>query len=124
MTNRLVLDEFGASFISDIRDRVIEKYDKTVAKKAKSQSCIEISNMLDQFSNVQKQAIRKLIINTVDDALHNTLWFIEQNEDTYDLIVSKSEAKYNLVKESDGLCGELYSEDGWIQQYSKYAHSE
>ena len=30
----------------------------------------------------------------------------------------------NLVEESDGLAGELYTEDGWIKRYSKQRTGE
>ena len=33
------------------------------------------------------------------------------------------EAGENLAELSDGLCGELYGEDGWIERFSGYPAS-
>ncbi len=43
-------------------------------------------------------------------------------------IVDKEEAENNGIEGigdiSDGLAGELYSEDGWIANYSEYPYNE
>ncbi|MDE6209993.1 MAG: hypothetical protein K2M73_10030 [Lachnospiraceae bacterium] len=47
------------------------------------------------------------------NVLDSFLFMVEQHEDIcllYDNI--------NLNEESDGLSGELYTEDGWIEKYS------
>jgi hypothetical protein len=47
---------------------------------------------------------------------------LEQHEDEVDLLFSEDEdsGKENIRELSDGLSGEIYTEDGWIAKYSNY----
>ncbi|MDF2859636.1 MAG: hypothetical protein K0Q87_5487 [Neobacillus sp.] len=54
----------------------------------------------------------------VDTTLHHLLWTFEQNE-LIDINVANGDSKQISIKEiSDGLAGELYTEDGWISRFS------
>lgn len=55
-----------------------------------------------------------LIPEIVDVSLHNMLFMIEENDDIELLFENE-----NLKEISDGLAGELYTEDGWIDKFSK-----
>lgn len=46
--------------------------------------------------------------------MHNMLFMLEEHEEIEMLYAGE-----NIVEESDGLSGELYTEDGWIEKYSK-----
>jgi hypothetical protein len=47
-----------------------------------------------------------------------------ENSEEFDLIkTSNSGNELSLREISDGLCGELYTEDGWIERFSKYPPS-
>ena len=46
---------------------------------------------------------------------------LEEYQDEMRLVVKdQDDAEHSLVDISDGLCGELYTEDGWIEKYTKY----
>ena len=53
----------------------------------------------------------------VDITLHYFLWFIETNEDI-DLQLTTDKGLISLNNISDGLAGELYAKDGWMDQFS------
>ena len=57
-----------------------------------------------------------------DMSLHNVLSMIESS-DEIDVIVNEDGNKISVKDVSDGLAGELYSEDGWLLKYSKYPSS-
>ncbi len=71
------------------------------------------------FSLQQREAPRTLCAHLTDHVLHETLSFFEQSE-RWRLA---DEAGENLAELSDGLCGELYGEDGWIEKFSGYPAS-
>lgn len=60
------------------------------------------------------EIVRWLIPEIVDVSLHNMLFMIEENDDIELLFENE-----NLKEISDGLAGELYTEDGWIDKFSK-----
>ena len=46
-----------------------------------------------------------------------------ESSDEIDVIVNEDGNKISVKDVSDGLAGELYSEDGWLLKYSKYPSS-
>lgn len=114
MSEKAILDKFGKALIRSVRDRSIEKFDKISTGSLKSQKALELHEITKQFNDEQKKAIRQLVIETIDNSLFNFLDMIEQNEDDINLIVSGKD----INKLSDGLSGELFTEDGWIEKFS------
>ncbi|WP_298021020.1 hypothetical protein [uncultured Campylobacter sp.] len=77
--------------------------------------CID-SGLFAAAEGGAKDALRA---HLTDHVLHETLNFFEQSE-RWRLV---DEAGENLAELSDGLCGELYGEDGWIEKFSGYPTS-
>lgn len=108
------LDNFGKILISDVRDRTIDDIDRCIFGKYRSENAIRLSNEYLLLDKNSKSFVDKIIPFIVDYSLNNLLEMFEQNED----LELKLNGK-NLVEESDGFAGELYTEDGWIQKYTK-----
>lgn len=53
----------------------------------------------------------------VDTTLHHLLWTVEQ-EDLIEFTFKEDDQIVNINEISDGLAGELYTEDGWISRFS------
>lgn len=70
----------------------------------------------------QSELIKDLVPEIVDTTIHNLLWTLEQ-EEMIDVTVNVDvDGKLASLKDvSDGLAGELYTEDGWIFRFSKKA---
>lgn len=113
------LEEFGKTLISDVRDRTIRNIDSIVIGKMKDYSSQEMYKKISCMDINQKELINQLISMTVDFTLHNFLEMFESHEDIQ-LIINNQ----NLNLLSDGLAGELYTEDGWIQKYTKQRYTE
>ena len=104
-----VLDKFGRIFITETRDISIRNMDKMIDGTMKG----DIQDKIINFTDEQKEILKFVVSQTVDNVLDSFLFMVEQHEDIgllYDNI--------NLNEESDGLSGELYTEDGWIEKYS------
>ena len=108
-----VLNDFGKIFIRDVRDRTIEDIDSLISGKYKTQKSINLSNIFSSLDSSSKSFFNEIIPIIVDYCLNNMLEMFEQNEDI-ELIMKNQD----LTSISDGLAGELYTEDGWIQKFS------
>lgn len=73
------------------------------------------------IKSYQLSVINQAIVSSIDDVVHNFLWMLEQHEDI-DLLCGEDDesAKENVRDLSDGLTGEIYTEDGWIAKFSRY----
>ena len=120
MNKNMILNNFGNTLIKDVYDNGIERYKKILSGNVKAPSLIRLHDKLE----------KELIINNSDtfdrfeqecltSILHHFLWMIEQS-DEFDLIAKTDEGDISLKEISDGLCGELYSDEGWISKYSAY----
>jgi hypothetical protein len=117
-------NKFGKLLMEYGRDNTFECFLKLTEGKLKDTQSVQLSNELQRFTSEQIEIIKKIALLTIDDTLHNFLWMIEQNNDDFDMVVKKDGEWSTMDKESDGLYGELYTEDGWIAKYSKYPSSE
>lgn len=108
------LDTFGKILINDVRDRTIRNIDSIVTGKMKDIDSQNLYKEICLLNDRAKEIINFLIPEIIDYSLNNLLEMFEQNED----LELKLNGK-NLVQESDGFAGELYTEDGWIQKYTK-----
>lgn len=109
-----ILDIFGELLMNRVRDEAIDDWERIVDGKMHDEESVEIHNSL---SNKEKELIRKLLPKIVDTTLHHFLWTLEQ-EDSIELLVNDGMKKENINEISDGLTGELYTEDGWIYRFS------
>ena len=116
------LEHFGRVLMAEVRDATIEKYEMIADGTLKSARASELREKLAAFSNEQGVVARELVVSAVDDAIHNLLWMLEQNADEISLMCDAPDAaaKESVSDLSDGLCGELYGEDGWIARFSAY----
>jgi len=112
-----ILNAFGQEFIEATRDDVLDEWRKIINGDMKAPELIEWGNELRQF-NLPKEMLEKIIYRVVDSCLFAFLNFIEQNDID---IMWDSE---NIRELSDGLAGELYSTQGWINRFSKFPSDE
>lgn len=122
MTKQEILQKFGRILISEVRDEAIDKYEMIVGGTMKSVPAIDIHRKLNSFTDEQLSIVRQVVVGSIDDVIHNFLWMLEQHEDDIDLLCGEDEEsnKENVCDLSDGLSGEIYTEDGWIAKYSNH----
>jgi hypothetical protein len=117
-----VLQKFGQLLVSEVRDEAIDKYEMIATGTMKSVSATELHSKLTNFTEDQLSIVREIVVSSIDDVIHNFLWMLEQHDDDVDLLCSWNgdSDKENIRKLSDGLSGEIYTEDGWIAKFSSY----
>jgi len=125
MDTKEILKIFGQLLITSVRDEVLEVNDLIISGKMGGEENQDLYAQIKNLDQKQKEIIKQFAKQSIDAAIHYFLWMIEQNEE-YDLIKYPQDEKSEFVSLrdiSDGLCGELYTEDGWIEKYSKYPPS-
>ncbi len=115
-----VLNEFGEMFVKETRDGAIRETNWIIDGSVKAPSLLELSRQVQLFSDDQKDTLRKVVIEAVDDALFKVITMLEEHEEYIKMTIAKDGKTYNLPEISDGLGGELF---GWIEQFSEYEES-
>ena len=110
---RDVLSNFGEILMNDIRDRTIHGYDMRITGKMRDESSQKLFGEVQQLNDSQRQLIERIIPQIVDLSIHNMLCMVEEHSNIDVQMDGES-----ISEISDGLAGELYSEDGWIQSFS------
>lgn len=101
-----------------IRDEAIDDWERIFHGKMRDKESKKTFELLSTFSPEQVQFMISLFPEIIDTTLHHLLWTLEQEEDI-NVLVNAEENKCSNIREiSDGLAGELYTEDGWISRFS------
>ena len=108
------LEEFGEIFIKEVRDRTIDLFDRKMQGLMRSKESQLLFEKMNKLNEEQKSLIRDIIPQIVDLSMHNMLDLFEEH-DEFQVIVGEE----NIADVSDGLSGELYTSDGWIEKFSE-----
>ena len=113
------LSDFGELFIENVRDNSLFVFEGILSGHMKGVESKNLCEKLNGLSAQELALIKQIAYKMVDLTIHNTMFFFEQGIDGWK--ISNSEKNVDdLTSISDGLAGELYTEDGWIEKYSKY----
>ena len=110
-----VLNEFGKILITEVRDGTIDSMNKMIDGTMKGTIAKLIRKKISILDKEQIEVLKWLIPEIVDFSLDSMLFMFEGHPDLQ--LVFQG---VDLKEVSDGLSGELYTEDGWIQKFSKY----
>jgi hypothetical protein len=119
MKNQL-LDEFGKSVMSDVRDDAIDFLEKLIAGKMADATSKDLRRRLPQLEPAGREAIGELLVAAVDATIARMLNYFEENDVEVTIRDAADGSRRDIRKLSDGLVGELYTQDGWIAKFSKY----
>ncbi|RDU23586.1 epimerase [Anaerosacchariphilus polymeriproducens] len=114
-----ILDYFGNKLMKEVRDETISSLDMMIDGKMKGSTAQQIRGKISTFNEEQLMTIKWLITKITDLSIHNLLMMIEQNDDIKVMVDDN-----DIKEDSDGLEGELYTEDGWISRFSKERYEE
>jgi hypothetical protein len=122
-TEKESLDYLGEFLIKNHKDRTLSTLEKSFAGQWKVKSLQEFQSFIKSLSTEQKEILFKGFEFIITGALHDLLFnLMEENHFTgrIKLLVDNHDA----VKISDGLHGEQFSKDGWIEKFSKYKETD
>lgn len=113
------LDKFGEFIVVNLRDKAIETAEMLLENGSKSPQTKILQDELSTFNAAQKAIVANVVKTSIDAAIHDFLFAIEEQadfENDIQIIVNEE----NIVEMSDGLQGELFTQDGWLEKYSKF----
>ena len=119
MNEMEILDHFGEILMKEVRDWAIRQCDKHVSNLNGTQSVRRLLGENRKLNENERELLHAVIPDVVDTAIHNMLFMLEQHPE-FELIVEGE----NLDEISDGLAGELYTEEGWFMRFSEERHEE
>ncbi|MGZ3759795.1 MAG: hypothetical protein ACXVAY_12940 [Mucilaginibacter sp.] len=114
------LESFGKEIIDNLRDASIDEYLAIKNGEMKSLDAQNIFKIYTSIDKVHHDKVDVIVLNIIDRVLNNALWMFEQSKAFTISEKGLIDPKEDIVEISDGLSGELYSEDGWIEKYSKF----
>jgi hypothetical protein len=74
---------------------------------------------LATFSEAQRQVFLSMVPPVVDTVLHHLLWALDQQEQIRVSVTVANQVIPSLKDISDGLAGELPTDQGWIARFSR-----
>ena len=113
------LDKFGELLISKVRDGTIQHWMMIADGRMKGERSLQLRERLCTMTDHDGGIAMALVPEVVDSVLHNLLTMLEQAEDLKIAIELGDQTVVNLREVSDGLSGELYSDEGWIARFSQ-----
>ncbi|KAF2330383.1 hypothetical protein [Flavobacterium ginsenosidimutans] len=123
MKSKQSLDIFGEFLVKNLRDKGIGNIETLLKNKSKAPSNLKLQTEINKFDESQKELIKEIVIRSIDVAIHDFLFSLQELADFENNIQILVNGK-NIVELSDGIHGESYSEDGWNAKFSQYGRSE
>ena len=116
--SKAALDKFGHLLMRNVRDEAIIDWEMIIDGRMEGDLAEKIREVLRNVSETDKNVLLQLIPGVVDTVLHHLLWTTEQQSDLQ-VGIKIDDRIEELRNISDGLPGELYTDDGWIARYSR-----
>ena len=118
-TEKESLDYFGQFLMKNYRDKALKALEIAITNKWKSKSFKEFQDFLQTLTESQQRMLFVGFRQIIDGALHDLLFSLQEENHFTDRIKILVD-EHNIVQASDGIHGEQYSKDGWIEKFSSY----
>jgi len=110
------LDKFGQLITENLRDSALNRCLDIEAGVIKSEECLALTKELSTLSESQLKIVKRLVTKCIDTGVHDFLFAIDEVQDALPILVNGD----NIAEESDGLQGEIFTEDGWYERFSEH----
>ncbi len=113
------LDKFGEFFIRNLRDKMLDDLEMLLAGSWKAPAVQNLQERLTAMSDDQRETIREAAEHLITTGMHDFLFALQEDSDT-DGSVQVEVDGVDVAQTSDGLHGEIFTENGWIERFSEY----
>lgn len=117
------LDKFGKFLVENLRDKGIDFAENLLKNHWKAPDLKEMQAELQSLSEKQKTIVRQAIAQTIDTAIHDFLFALQEEaefENDIQILVDGE----NIVDLSDGIHGETYGKNGWYAKFSNFEQAD
>jgi hypothetical protein len=116
------LCKFGSFIVKNLRDRALDDLEMLLRGAWKAPALQELQQKLSVLSDDQKQLFRQVADRITTSAMHDFLFAIQEMADAGQHFEIRVDGE-NIASLSDGLHGEIFTEEGWIATYSNFPRS-
>lgn len=109
------LDRCGQLLMHEVRDLTIENWNRVLSGRMKDNESQALFNSLEP--NI-RSIIKEMVPKIVDTCIHYSLSLFETEQGLRLAVQSEAGELTDVAMLSDGLSGELYTENGWIARFS------
>src|SRR5262245_16634065 len=121
MAKKTELDLFGSFLMKNLRDRGIDHLDGLLVGHWKAPALEKLQGGLQRMTEAERALVRRAFVTSLGDAIHDFLFALQEESDSGGPIRIHVDGT-DVASLSDGLHGEIFSEDGWYARFS--AHGE
>ena len=116
-----LLDTFGETLISEVRDRALKISMDIAMRTTENRIALERYKALEELNSAEKEAVCDLLSETITDTIYRFLEMFEEHSDIMELDLIHGEKKYDMKLISEKMGSEIacYEDDGWIQRFSQ-----
>ena len=109
------LDLCGQLLMHEARDRAVDQWNRVLTGQMRDQESQKLFASLDQKT---REVIQELVPKIVDACMHYSLCLFDSESELRLALRNDAGELTDVATLSDGLPGELYTEDGWIHRFA------
>ena len=113
------LDKFGEFYVRNLRDKMLQDLDMLLSSSWKSPSILNLQNRISELPEHSRDLIREVVEHIVMTGMHDLLFALQAESDN-DGAIRLTVDGVEVAKESDGMHGEIFSDEGWIARFSQH----
>ncbi|WP_145262034.1 hypothetical protein [Calycomorphotria hydatis] len=98
---------------------MLDDLEMLMAGSWKAPALQNLQERLAAMSDDQRSTIRDTAERLITTGMHDFLFAVQEDSDAEGSIRLEVDG-VEIAKTSDGLHGEIFTEDGWIERFSKY----
>jgi hypothetical protein len=114
-----ILDKFGEFYVRNLRDKMLQDIDMLLSGSWKAPAVQNLQNKLAELPEDSRDLIREVAEHMVLTGMHDLLFALQEQADD-DGSIRLTVDGVEVAKESDGMHGEIFSDEGWIARFSQY----
>ena len=116
------VDKFGKLIVTRLRDNAIEHFDLLATQHYAAPGLKPLQADLASLTVEQRDIVRRCVISSIDNGLHDFLFGLVEANDADDGIAVIVDGQ-NIAELSDGLHGEQFTDEGWVAKFGTFDES-
>ena len=117
------LDKFGEFFVRNFRYKALDNLQSILEHRWKAPRLQELQDRVARMSLEDKRILHDVVDDILTTAMHDLLFAFHEFHDSGKGPDITFDGKA-VASMSDGLQGEIFSDDGWIKKYSKHPYND
>lgn len=109
------LDRCGQLLMQEARDLAVDHWNRVLTGQMRDQESQKLFALLDQKT---REIVQELVPKIVDTCMHYSLCLFDSEKELRLALRNEAGELTDVAALSDGLPGELYTEEGWIHRFA------